>query len=375
MAEVLINYHLPFLVMALIVGYQISVYFLYEYFSKKEEKLELNKILLAYGTAFGFLITAVLIRTFYTYYIQDVRLNVLFFELSHVFVAIAAVSFLITIYSGSFSKIINQRITNITLIAAVLLSGLIFLIYDLVTRAVLILIAFIIAGSYLFIFHYRLLAKTTTNIRKRLRFIIFGAILIMLGIFMQADEFILLLEWDFQVFFMIMSAPIFIIGELIVFLGVFRFPAFLEFGWTKNLIALYIMNLQDSHMLFQFHFASFLPFERKNENFETKEDYLSRGILGIDQVVSRLIDSHQKGGTIIKQENVSIMVEPGDNPYDFISYILLIKKEMKSFEVFLRRVKREFQDRYKSVLNHLDAFQEKHEIFANFNNNLKKIIQ
>ncbi|MGV9197770.1 MAG: hypothetical protein ACOC4M_02875, partial [Promethearchaeia archaeon] len=222
---------------------------------------------------------------------------------------------------------------------------------------------------------YRLLAKTTTNIRKRLRFIIFGAILIMLGIFMQADEFILLLEWDFQVFFMIMSAPIFIIGELIVFLGVFRFPAFLEFGWTKNLIALYIMNLQDSHMLFQFHFASFLPFERKNENFETKEDYLSRGILGIDQVVSRLIDSHQKGGTIIKQENVSIMVEPGDNPYDFISYILLIKKEMKSFEVFLRRVKREFQDRYKSVLNHLDAFQEKHEIFANFNNNLKKIIQ
>ena len=254
MAEVLINYHLPFLVMALIVGYQLSLYFLYQYFGHREKSIELNRILLAYGTAFGFLNTAVLIRTFYTYYIQNPQLRNVFFELSHILVFSAAFFFLLIVSSDAFSEIMPPTITKMTLIAALIISVTFFIISDIFIGAILISIAIVIALIYLSVFHYNLLKKATGKVRKRLILITFGAIAIMGGIFAQADEFILLLDRQYQIMFMIMSSPVYIIGELIIFLGVFRFPAFLEFGWRKNLIVLYIINSQNSQLLYKFNF-------------------------------------------------------------------------------------------------------------------------
>ena len=95
MSEILVNFHLPFLVIALAIGYQISVYYFYLYFKFKKEKIGLNKVLLAHGLIYGFLFTSIAIRTLYTYFLVDSLMKNIAFQLSHIFAILAAFSFLI----------------------------------------------------------------------------------------------------------------------------------------------------------------------------------------------------------------------------------------------------------------------------------------
>ena len=75
------SYYLPFIFLAIIIGYQLSIYFFYQYYKFKNEKLHLNKILISYSSLFGFGITGILLRNINKFYIEDLLLKEIYLKI------------------------------------------------------------------------------------------------------------------------------------------------------------------------------------------------------------------------------------------------------------------------------------------------------
>ena len=71
MATNLRDFYLPLLFISILMGYQVIIYFIYQYQKIRKEKLELNKTLIAYILTFGLAFTGYSIRIINIYYIQD----------------------------------------------------------------------------------------------------------------------------------------------------------------------------------------------------------------------------------------------------------------------------------------------------------------
>lgn len=69
------EFYIPALIISVIIGYQISIYFLYQYNKYKNENIDLNAILLAYGILFGLTLSGFLIRVINLYWIKAFNLQ------------------------------------------------------------------------------------------------------------------------------------------------------------------------------------------------------------------------------------------------------------------------------------------------------------
>ena len=96
MEIVLREYQMLAIIIAVIIGYQISIYFFYQYYNLKEDKLDLNKILIAYGFLYSFGLTGIVVRTIDTYYVEDPLFSNLLSDLTLIF-----------IFLGTIGKAIN----------------------------------------------------------------------------------------------------------------------------------------------------------------------------------------------------------------------------------------------------------------------------
>ena len=105
--------HIPAMIIAVIIGYELTFYFLRQYYKSKDEKLELNKILLAFGLFFGFLLTGVLIRTINNYYVEDIFLTEVLEKLTVAMVLLSVIMFLFFISSKGFHEIMVPLLTKI----------------------------------------------------------------------------------------------------------------------------------------------------------------------------------------------------------------------------------------------------------------------
>ena len=167
MSEILIDLHLPFLIIALIIGSQISAYFLFLYIRERKHKVALNKILLAYGLLYSFAICSVFLRTVKTYFVFDNNIKHFLITLSYGLIFCAALSYLICISTKGFEVIIRKKITRIMMILALIFSVFIFTTQNLF-QLIFIIMGSSIAASYLIFFHYRLIKISVGNIKKRI---------------------------------------------------------------------------------------------------------------------------------------------------------------------------------------------------------------
>jgi len=116
-------------------------------------------------------------------------------------------------------------------------------------------IALGLAAVYIVVFHYKILSLSSGVIKSRLTLITIGNFIMVAGITLEADEFIYFLSYDAQIISMIASVPLFVIGEFMIFLGIFKFPGFLEFNWKDHLLSLYIVENQNYTTLFNYEFV------------------------------------------------------------------------------------------------------------------------
>ncbi len=380
MSTILLEFHLPGIIIAFVFGYQIAIYFLYSYYKVKEEKLGLNKILLAFGLLYGFGLTGVFIRVINWYYFEYLTLYDIIIKFTHIFIVIGCLSFQLFVATKPFNDIINTTVTKIMIVLTIILSALILIIQDVRLNGLLILVAIFFGILYLLIFHIRIIKRSSGSIKKRLIFITIGELLMLSAILFGAKESAIFIPYQYQEIYLISLIPVLISGLAIIFFGVYRFPAFLEFDWKKYLHRLYIINQQDFSLLYLFDFSKFLLdnniTKRQSLEYEAKEKILSKGIIGINQIVSIITDTQDKKINKIEQGDFLILIEYSDEYMTPIVFALLINKEMNSVVYFLNIIKREFLNFYKDILPNLHLFKgSEQELFSNFNNYLVNLIK
>ncbi len=361
------------------MGLQITWYFFNLYFKGRRKNLELNRIHLAYGVIYLFLFSTIFVRTIYSYYIGNPVIKALVFRSSHIILAIGVLYFLFILSSKVFGEIIKSEITKILGIITIILVIMFIIIQDPFYQLIVIIYAMGIAGTYLFVFHYRLIAKTAGDIKRRLIIIVAGNLIMLIGIFSEADEIIFLFSEDEQILLMIFSAPLLIAGEFIVFLGLFRFPAFLEFDWYEHLISFTAIDRQNLTLLYRFDFhpiKGLSDTSEQNQSLEKdKAKTLSMGLFGIDKIFSYIVQSRESKVDKIMHGDLIILLKHGVKPFDFMTYTLIVNKEMISLTYFLRRLQEKFEMHYKNILNNLNFIKGKElRIFSSFDDLIKNTI-
>ena len=167
---------------------------------------------------------------------------------------------------------------------------------------------------------------------------------------------------------------------LFIFLGVYRFPAFLEFNWRKYLIKLYIVDHGTNTSLYSFDFTRDLKSETRNleapdKNIERDRVY-SKGLIGIDQVMSNITKSEEGKSKQIKIGDYNFMYKNADVPYSSIMFVLVVKKEMVSFSFLLKSIKNQFQGFYKDTLLEMNSLKGIEELFfSSFDVILRNLIK
>lgn len=169
-------------------------------------------------------------------------------------------------------------------------------------------------------------------------------------------------------------AGVVLCGAIITFFGLYNFPVFFELTqWKENLIQLYIFERIHFKMLFSFYFSKINLASKSPNNLNTSEDekqfLFSRGMIGIDQIITGLTKLNEEKINKIKQAGILILLEYGNKKMSDITYALLVKKEMQSLYYFLKDIKKQFETTYKYFLVDLSVVQGNEEkLFSTFNN-------
>ena len=358
-------------------------YFIYQYIKVKNEQLELNKTLLGYITIFGLALTGYMIRIINLYFIKDINIDLFRFltKITFIFLFSSLMSFLLNISSKTFKNIININLSRS--LGFSILVPIIFIYFfepESIIFMLTTLIILVISFTYIFFFHFKLIRFSTGNVKKRLYLIIFGFILCAIQVFIGGYIPSYILLKNYSSFLQLIAAPIFIIGLLIVFLGIYRFPAFLEFEWKENLLELYIVDKRNFKLIYEFYFQSKIDKNHikqiKSLKNQKTELFISRGIFGIDEIISLITKTEKENIEKIHQEDFIIILEYANEPISFIILCLLIKKEMNSSSYFLKMVKNNFELLYKNIILNIDSLEgTESKLFQSFDKTIKELIK
>lgn len=228
----------------------------------------------------------------------------------------------------------------------------------------------------------RLIRLTRGDIQKRLKFILIGILSCIVSQFIggYTPSYVLLAQ--FSDILQIISVPFFILGLMTIFLGVYKFPTFLEFGWREHVLNLFIANKTNYKILYSFDFKHIKTTSKSIENTKDvtndKEFFFSRGVIGIDNIISIISNSKNKSIQQIKHGDFLILINYGEEPFSFIVFCLLVEREMKSLNYFIKKIKEEFQRMYSPVLyniTQLELEDQEKKIFSGFDEILMGMIK
>jgi hypothetical protein len=163
----------------------------------------------------------------------------------------------------------------------------------------------------------------------------------------------------------------FIAGFIILLSGIFGFPAFFELNWEENLINLFIINQNNNKCLFRYNFSGIFQegkiLKEKNNDYQKKfEDMFLGGIIGIDRIIAEITNTENEKINKIKREDSLVFLEYGSNFFSNITYALITKKDLNSNLYFLKSLKKKFEYIFKEVLIDAEDFEEKVQLFKNF---------
>ena len=365
------DFHLPLLFTAIILGYELAVYFSLLYKKAKNENLELNKILLSYAFFFGILWTGQLMRMLNHYYIYDNPLIELFNKLP-IFLGSLSVAIFLLLNKPIISKIVSSKFLLLIILLMLLHNIIAILFYEinspmfLVGSIFLMISLFYVAG-----FQTKILSHATGSVKKRLKIILFGELILIAGLFIGRDDMIFFLFQEIFDISSIVGVFLLILGTMIIFFGVYRFPAFLEFDWKKSLLMLYIINNNNFKPLFIYDFTSKIETTQKRIK---KDQLFPGGIIGIDSVISTITNQAKKSINKIHHSDLYFYIEHSDEPVDYITYVLLVKKDLKSFNFFIQLIKKQFQSFYSEILIDLEKYKNQFEFFSSFDVILNDIL-
>ena len=377
------DFYLPLLFISVLLGYQVSFYFLYQFNKVKKEKLELNKNLLAYGAIFGLGLTGYLIRIINLYFIRDINLELFKFlvRITFLFLFLSLMCYLLLTSFKSFKRIINIRLNKILACYLIIpiISNFIFetnsIIFMLISLFTLVTIFL-----YILILQFKLIRSSTGDVKRRLHKILFGFFLCVIQLFIGGYMVSYILLEEYSPYLQLIATPLFILGLMIIVLGLYKFPAFLELDWKDNILQLFIIDERDYQLIYKYDFSKIQPDKRDLVNEESKiektKTLFSRGIFGIDEIISTITKTDKQTIEKIQQGKFLILLEYGNVPIKFVIFCLLTKKDTNSSRYILKLIKNKFHFLYKSILLNIEAIGGiQQELFISFDKIMKELIK
>ncbi len=389
MAFIYREVHIPLMLIAVIIGYQIAIYFFQQYRKSKHEQLHLNKILLAFSLFFGCLMAGFVLRVLYNYYVSDPVIIDMLSKAAILVIMISTVGFMSAVCDPAFTAIVKPRFTMVLIVVNLIpIVAIFFLPYD-ETPYQLLLMTYTACLFYMLVFQLKLIKKTTGTIRTRLSVILTGEIMLGIAIAFGSEQIELAFGGYNQTTQAVWIVAICgaIVGLTVIFLGVFKFPAFLEFGWQDNLIQLLIIDNTDLKPIYTYAFNDVDAIlnagtekEGKSGDREVRQDaradFASHGLVGIDDVIQAISEHRGKKIEKIAHGNVTILLQHQGDGVSPITYALLVSRDLKSIEYFLSSVKAQFEGFFKGIVNNLPAMKGEHaKLFGSFDMIVKSLIK
>ena len=366
--------YLPAMIFSIILDYQLAIYFLYLYAKHRKDKIGLNKFLLAFSNLFGIGATSYLFLVTGSFYIYDSYLAELFIRIGVSLLQGGILVVLLILLSKPFLNLINSRVVKIVSV----LSGIniIYLLFLYVTPIGLfpsILIG-LIGGGYFLYFQTKLVKLTSGTVHSRLLITLIGVIIFLIGMFLGSGLSNIPVLFDVREILYFVGSYVVNLGLLAIFYGTFKFPGVLEFNWKNNLLKLYVIDARNLYELYSYDFSKIRNIT-SDDNNEKNNPINSIGVVGISDVFDEITKTYKNRVKIIKYGNFTILLEYEKDPKTKFLFVLFVDNNMKSLQLFLKKVKTQFLNSYSGLLANfgmVDRFRE--TIFSGFDVILQKIL-
>ncbi len=356
---------------AVTLGVQLSIYFFYQYFKIQDVNMRLNRILLSFGaftllTVFGAF--CILITRLFE---LDLTLEDVLYRTGFSAALLSPVGFMACIMIEEFSSILNIKLSKI-LIGLNLIPIAFIWIFSSESMFFRVSIVLMVLSALNCVYvQVKLIKRTLGDIRRRITQFFVGELFSL-----SALIFALQVSFGFIPFgtpenWFFLGTSLLIIGFLTMFVAVNDFPPFYEFEWQLNLIHFLIINQRTNICLYSYIFhqeseEGSLLSTQTNINPDMKATLFSGGISGINAVISGITDTTKEKINKIKQENSDILLDYGVGP-SYLTYALVVKKDIKSANIFLKSLKYQFETFFKQILIKLDSIQgDQNKLFSSF---------
>ena len=372
--------YLPAMIFSIILDYQLAIYFLYLYAKHREDKIGLNKFLLAFSNIFGIGATSYLFLVIGSYYIHDSYLAELFIRIGVSLLQGGILVVLLILLSKPFLTLINSKVVKIvSVLSGISIIYLLFLYIKPIGLFPSMLIG-LIGGFYFLYFQIKLVKLTSGTVHSRLLMTLIGEVIFLIGMFLGSGLPNIPVLFDVRDFFYFVGSYVVNIGLLAIIYGTFKFPGVLEFNWKNNLLKLYVIDARNLYELYSYDFNKIRnltnePESHYNNKNNKNNPIHSIGVVGISDVFDEITKTYQNRVKIIKYGNFSILLEYEKDPKSKFLFVLFVDKNMKSLQLFLKKVKTQFLMSYKSLLINFDIVDRFREtIFSGFDVILQNIL-
>ena len=370
--------YLPAMIFSIILDYQLAIYFLFLYGKHRKDKIGLNKFLLGFSNIFGFGATSYLFLVIGSFYVNDGSLAELFIRIGVSLLQGGILVVLLILLSKPFLTLINSRVIKIvSVLSGINIIYLLFFYMRSIGLFPSMLIGFI-GGGYFLYFQIKLVKLTSGTVHSRLLMTLIGEFLFLIGLLLGPG--IPTIPWfiDVRDVFYFIGSYVINLGLLAIFYGTFKFPGVLEFNWKNNLLKLYIIDAKNLFELYSYDFSKTRKLSVEQEPlYNSEADNLigSIGVVGISDVFDEITKTYQNKIKIIKYGNFSILLEYEEDHKSQILFVLFVDKNIKSLQLFLKKVKTQFLNSYKGLLINFDIVDRFREtMFSGFNVILQNIL-
>ena len=370
--------YLPAMIFSIILDFQLAIYFLYLYYKHRKDKIGLNKFLLAFSNLFGIGATSYLFLVIGSFYLNEGYLTELFIRIGVALLQGGILAVLLNLLSKPFHTLINLRVVKIiSVFSGVSIIYLLFFYVKPIGLMPSISIGFI-GGAYFLYFQTKLVKLTSGTVHSRLFITLIGENIFLIGMFFGSVLPNMPISLDLSAIFYLIGSYVVNIGLMVIFYGTFKFPGVLEFNWKNNLLKLYVIDSRNLFELYSYDFNKIKNLAGEPESQfhnEVKNSINSIGVVGISDVFDEITKTYQNRVKTIKYGKFNILLEYEEDPYSQFLFVLFVDKNMKSLQLFLKKVKNEFLISYKSLLANYDMVDRfRGTIFSNFDLVLQKIL-
>lgn len=360
------------------IGVQLSCYFFYQYFKIQDVNLKLNRILLSFGL-FTFLIVFGALFLNVQRLFEVISTDILY-RFGWAFALTSPVGFLSFITIDEFSSIMNLKFVRILMVLG-LIPFFMVLIFG-VSPIFMASLPFAALSAYYIIgFQIKLIRRTMGNIKKRFLQFFVGELISLIAIPFAVVTGLGLFASPVKEIIYYSGVALLTTGFLILFISAYDFPPFYEFEWQNALLKFFVINQLDSSIIYYCNIEEMLqtldaPLALNIEYTKSFGDKIfSGGLSGIESVVDIITGSKSEKINRIQHENSFILLEYGTDP-SFITYALIIKRDLKSIQHFLKSLQRVFVVLFREVLLNIEKIQENSElIFGSFNSIIKDFLK